>query len=143
MSPTHIHLSRRCRKAIAGTAAAVALGGLLAACGSSTTTATTTAVPAAATSGASSGAHGTPRGLGKDVTGTAADKARAAALAKYPGTAERVMQLADGSYVVHVMRSAGGEIHVKVSKTFAVTGTQQGPPAGGVPTTSNGTSAQS
>jgi hypothetical protein len=43
------------------------------------------------------------------------------------------MKLSDGSYVVHVVQSAGGEVHVKVSKTFAVTGTEQGPPGGGGP----------
>lgn len=88
------------------------------------------------------GAQGTPPGFGKSVTGTAAAQAKAAALAKYPGTAERVMQLADGSYVVHVLRSSG-EVHVKVSKTFTVTGTEQGMPGGGAPSNANGTSAQS
>jgi hypothetical protein len=125
-------LSLRSRKAIAGSAAALALGALLAGCGgSSQTTSTTTAVPAAATSSAPSGAQATPPGFGKAVTGTAADKAKAAALAKYPGTAERVLQVADGSYVVHVLRTSGGEVHVKVSKAFAVTGTEQGMPGRG------------
>ena len=44
------------------------------------------------------------------------------------------MMLPDGSYEVHVI-SAGGEVHVLVSKAFRVTGTEQGgpgaPPAGG------------
>jgi hypothetical protein len=82
-------------EALAGAAAAVAVGGLLAACGSSDTTATAT--PAAATSSASSPAQGTAPALGKTVTDAAADKAKAAALAKYRGTVERVEQLADGS----------------------------------------------
>jgi hypothetical protein len=87
---------------------------------------------------------GGPRpGLGKPVTGAAAAKAKAAALARYPGTVERVMQLADGSYLVHVLRSSGGEVHVKVSKTFAVTGTEQGMPGRRDPSTSNGASTQS
>jgi hypothetical protein len=73
----------------------------------------------------------------------AADKAKAAALAKYPGTVERVMQLPDGSYIVHVLRSSGGEVHVKVSKAFAVTGLEQGPPAGGVPPATSGSTTQS
>jgi hypothetical protein len=36
---------------------------------------------------------------------------------------------------VHVLRSSGGEVHVKVSKTFAVTGVEQGPAAGAAPPT--------
>jgi hypothetical protein len=87
--------------------------------------------------------------MGTTVTGAAADKAKAAALAKYPGTAERVEKLSDGSYVVHVIQSSGGEVHVKVSKDFAVTGTETGPPAGAAPPSgaappaSNGTTTQS
>jgi hypothetical protein len=137
MNMTQIRSSHRFRRAVAGTVAAVALGGVLAACGSSSTTATTTTPAAAATPtpGARAGAQGRPPGFGKDVTGAAATKAKDAALAKYPGTVERVMQLDDGSYVVHVMRSSGGEVHVKVSKTFAVTGIQQGIPGRGAPST--------
>jgi hypothetical protein len=45
------------------------------------------------------------------------------------------MKLADGTYVVHVPRSSGGEVHVKVSKAFAVTGVEQGLPAGAAPPT--------
>jgi hypothetical protein len=128
MSITQFRVPRHPRRTAAGVAAAVALGGLLGACGSSDTTATTTTSAAATpTAGAPSGAQGAPAGLGKEVTGAGAAKAKAAALAKYPGTAERVMQLADGSYVVHVLHGSGGEVHVKVSKTFAVTGTEQAP----------------
>jgi hypothetical protein len=70
-----------------------------------------------------------PPGFGRPATGTAAAKAKAAALAKYSGTVERVMKLSDGSYVVHVITSRG-EQHVTVSKDFKVTGTQQGGPGG-------------
>jgi hypothetical protein len=122
-------LPRRSRKALAGGAATVAVAALLAACGGSSNT-TATVTPAAATSSAPSSAQGTPPGLGTTVTGAAADKAKAAALAKYPGTAERVMKLSDGSYVVHVMRTSGDEVHVKVSSAFAVTGLEQGPAGG-------------
>jgi hypothetical protein len=70
---------------------------------------------------------------GTPATGTEATKAKAAALAKYPGTVERVMKLADGSYGVHVFKSDGTEVHVLVSSSFQVTGTQTGgPPAGGM-----------
>jgi hypothetical protein len=145
MSITQIRLTRRYGRAAAGAAVAVALGGLVAGCGSSGSTAatTTSSGPAAATAGTTQTA---PPGLGKTVTGTAAAKAKAAALAKYPGTVERVMQLGDGSFLVHVIRSSGGEVHVKVSKSFTVTGTEQGPPAGGAPPSGAGrgtTTAQS
>jgi hypothetical protein len=71
-------------------------------------------------------------GPGASVTGAAAAKAKAAALARYPGTVERVDQAPDGGYVVHVIRS-GGEVHVLVSKQFEVTGTFAGPPRGAGP----------
>jgi glucose/arabinose dehydrogenase len=142
MSITTLPISRRYRRAAAGAVAALTLGGLLAGCGSSSSTSSTAnAAPAAATSSAPSGAQQTPPGFGTVVTGAAADKAKAAALAKYPGTVERVMKLSDGSYVVHVIRSSG-EVHVKVSKTFTVTGTEQGPP-GGAPPSAGGTTTQS
>jgi hypothetical protein len=136
---THIHFTSRYRRAAAGAVAAVALGGLVAACGSSSdTTAATTGSAAAdpATPGAPS------PGLGTDVTGTAATKAKKAALAKYPGTVERIMQLPDGSYVLHVIRNSGDEVHVKVSKTFAVTGVEQRMPGRGAPPSTSGTPTQ-
>jgi hypothetical protein len=49
-------------------------------------------------------------------------KAKAAALAKYPGTVNRVPRLNDGSYAVHLLRTSGPH-HVFVSKEFKVTGT--------------------
>lgn len=75
---------------------------------------------------------GPPGGFGTPVTGDAADRAAAAATAKYQGTLEGVMQLQDGSYVVHVMTSSG-EYHVLVSKSFQVTGADQGGPGAGGP----------
>ena len=142
MSRTKTTLLRRHRRTLAGAVAAVAAGALLAGCGSSssTTASTASATPAAATS---SSPQGVPPGMGTTVSGAAADKAKAAALAKYPGTAERVEKLSDGSYVVHVIQKSGGEVHVKVSKDFAVTGTETGPPAGAAPPASNGTTTQS
>jgi hypothetical protein len=142
MSTTQPTPFRRHRRTVAGTVAAVAVAGLLAACGSSSSTPTATASNAAATTpnASATGPQNVPPGLGKTVSGAAADKAKAAALAKYPGTVERVEQLSDGSYVVHVMRSSGGEVHVKVSKAYAVTGTETGP-AGGAPRGGFGTPA--
>jgi hypothetical protein len=60
-------------------------------------------------------------GTGTPVTGAAADKAKAAALAKYSGTVNRVLQLSDGSYAVHMFATSGPH-HVFVSKDFKVTG---------------------
>jgi hypothetical protein len=70
------------------------------------------------------GRQGRP-GFGTPVAGGTAKKVKAAALAKYDGTVERVMRLPDGSYVAHVITS-NGEYHVAVSKDFKVTGAQQG-----------------
>jgi len=73
-----------------------------------------------------------PPGFGTPATGAAADKAKAAALAKYKGSVEQVVKLSDGSYVVHVITSKG-EYHVHVSKAFEVTGADQGGPGRGGP----------
>ena len=70
--------------------------------------------------------------MGTPVTGAAAAKAKAAALAKYPGTVERVEATPAGTYVVHVIRSSG-EVHVLVDRQFRVTGTFSGPPRGAMP----------
>jgi hypothetical protein len=61
-------------------------------------------------------------GTGTIVTGADADKAKAAALAKYPGgTVNRVLKLSDGSYSVHMIKIRWLH-HVFVSKSFEVTG---------------------
>ena len=61
-------------------------------------------------------------GSGPRVTGAAADRAKAAALAKFPGgTVNRVLQLSDGSYAVHIIGTSGPH-HVFVGKDFKVTG---------------------
>ncbi|MEA2389483.1 MAG: hypothetical protein QOG41_2256 [Thermoleophilaceae bacterium] len=60
-------------------------------------------------------------GSGTRVTGAAANKAKAAALARYPGTVNRVLKLSDGSYAVHMFATSGPH-HVFVSKGFKVTG---------------------
>jgi hypothetical protein len=74
--------------------------------------------------------------LGTAVTGSTLRKLTAVATARYPGTVERAVKLSDGSYVVHVVQSDGsGDVHVRVSRAFAVTGVDQGPPGGGAPAT--------
>jgi hypothetical protein len=61
-------------------------------------------------------------GTGTIITGADADKAKAAALAKYPGGAvNRVLKLSDGSYAVHMIKIRWPH-HVFVDKTFEVTG---------------------
>jgi hypothetical protein len=61
-------------------------------------------------------------GSGTIITGAAADEAKAAAVARYPGgTVNRVLQLADGSYAVHQIPISWPH-HVFVSTDFQVTG---------------------
>jgi hypothetical protein len=61
-------------------------------------------------------------GTGTIITGMAADKAKAVALAKYPGgTVNRVLKLSDGSYAVHMIKISWPH-HVFVSTNFEVTG---------------------
>jgi hypothetical protein len=62
-------------------------------------------------------------GAGTIITGATADKAKAAAVAAYPGgIVNRVLQLSDGSYAVHRI-AVPSPHHVFVSKDFKVTGT--------------------
>ncbi len=61
-------------------------------------------------------------GTGTIITGASADKAKAVAVAKYPGgTVNRVLKLSDGSYAVHRIGTSAPH-HVFVSKDFKVTG---------------------
>ncbi|HEY8723569.1 MAG TPA: hypothetical protein VIL92_06875 [Gaiellaceae bacterium] len=61
-------------------------------------------------------------GSGTIITGAAANEAKVAALAKYPGgTVNRVLKLSDGSYAVHMIKISWPH-HVFVSKNFKVTG---------------------
>ena len=125
-------------RAVAVLAAVVALvfGATQISQSGSTTASTGTAPQSAQAAGPQSGMA--PPGMDTAVTGTTLDKLEKAATAKYPGTVERAMRLDDGSYVVHVMRSSGGEVHVLVSKDFQVTGTEQGgPPSGAAPSQSS------
>ena len=63
-------------------------------------------------------------GTGTIVTGTAADKAKAAALAAYPGgTVNRVVLLSNGEYNVHII-GVNWPHHVFVSKNFKVVGAE-------------------
>ena len=92
------------------------------------------------TSGTAPPAAGNPAALkhgpGEQLlTGTAAAKARAAALAAVPGaTVIRVeTDSAGAAYEAHLRKADGTEVTVKLNSAFTVTATQQGfgaPPAG-------------
>jgi hypothetical protein len=63
-------------------------------------------------------------GTGTIVTGTAANKAKAAALAAYPGVdVNRVVLLSDGSYNVHII-GVNWPHHVFVNQSFKVVGAE-------------------
>ncbi len=63
-------------------------------------------------------------GSGTLITGTAANKAKAAAIAAYPGgTLNRVALLSDGEYNVHVI-GVNWPHHVFVSQNFKVVGAE-------------------
>jgi hypothetical protein len=63
-------------------------------------------------------------GTGTIITGAAADRAKAAALAAYPGgTVNRVVQLSNGEYNVHMI-AVNWPHHVFVSQDFKVVGAQ-------------------
>jgi hypothetical protein len=63
-------------------------------------------------------------GTGTIVTGTAADNAKAAALAAYPGgTVNRVVRLSDGQYNVHMI-AVNWPHHVFVNTSFNVIGAE-------------------
>jgi hypothetical protein len=63
-------------------------------------------------------------GAGKIITGAAANKAKAAAVAAYPGgTVNRVVQMSDGQYNVHII-GVNWPHHVFVDKSFNVIGAE-------------------
>ena len=129
-------MSNTILKAVAGVAAlaAIAFGASAIASGSGSSSSTASGARAGFPGGPPNGAMGGPRaGFGREVTGATAAKVKAAALAKYPGTVERVIGLPGGGYVAHVFTSGGGEKHVLVNGNFQVTGVDTGPPGGGVP----------
>jgi hypothetical protein len=106
----------------AGTAAvAVAIGGVAIGNSSSGNGASGTPHPAQAAAPGQVPQNWRP-GTGTIITGAAADKAKALALANYQGTVNRVLKLSDGSYVAHMFATSGPH-HVFVSKDFKITGT--------------------
>jgi hypothetical protein len=136
MTIKHRILSRRKLTAsIAAGAAAIALGTggyAIANSGSSSSASAATAgkvvpftrgQPSAATPVGQVPANFTD-GSGTIITGTAANKAKAAALAAYPGgTVNRVALLSNGEYNVHVI-GVNWPHHVFVNKSFKVVGAE-------------------
>jgi hypothetical protein len=88
------------------------------------------------------GGNGGGPGFGTQVTGSTGSKIEAAIAKKYPNSQiERMFQLPDGSYVVHVFVSGGQELHVHVTKAFAIDGTDDGGGFGGPPQGGSGSGA--
>jgi hypothetical protein len=66
------------------------------------------------------------------LTGDAASKVTAAALAKYPGaTIQRVETDSDGVYEAHLTTADGQRVTVEMGKDYVVTGNEQGGGRGG------------
>ncbi len=120
---------RRNIAALALVAAGVAGGCVLAstlaanAADSPATTATTTATAGSGTGSTVDGSR-SQRSDEHLLTGSDADKATAAALAKYPGaTTQRVETDSDGVFEAHLVTADGTRLIVQMDKDFAVTGT--------------------
>jgi uncharacterized membrane protein YkoI len=107
---------------------AAAIGG--AAIASAASTPTTSSSPAASSSAQqaqpqrdpSKGGHTVNGKTEKLLTGDVESKVRAAALAKVPGTVERVETNVDSSapYEAHIRKADGTEVEVQVSKDYTV-----------------------
>jgi hypothetical protein len=109
--------------ATAGTATATQAPATAQARGPSTAAAPGTGAPREQTTSSGHPPQGWSPGQGTVITGAAADKAKAAAIAAHPeGTVNRVLQLSDGSYAVHRIGTTG-QHHIFVSADFKVTGT--------------------
>ena len=86
--------------------------------------------PGSASFDPTKGGHvGTNGTVEKLLTGTTADKAKAAALAAVPGgTIERVENDAEGAvYEAHMVKADGTHVTVKMDANFKVTGIETGP----------------
>jgi hypothetical protein len=139
LNPSREQRHRRLGRAAFGLTAVGLLGGALiaGAVASYASNNPTAAGPAAAnmaaigtatdpTQGGHVGANGVVEKL---LTGTTADKAKAAALAAVPGaTIERVENDAEGAtYEAHMVKSDGSHVTVKMDANFKVTGIETGP----------------
>jgi len=124
--------------AIAATTLGAGLGGA-AITGAATTSTTSTTATSTATGGTPAATNTAPdpatltHGPGETLlTGTTADKVKAAALAAVPGgTIIRVETDSAGSpYEAHITKSDGTQVTVKVDTNFKVTATEAGFGAG-------------
>src|SRR5215217_964316 len=95
--------------------------------GSASSLSTTSAASSAAAPGqpqrdASQGGHTVDGKTEKLLTGDVASKVRAAALAKVPGTVERVETNVDSSapYEAHIRKADGSDVVVEVNSDFTV-----------------------
>lgn len=139
------------RKAVIGGALVVstmaggAFGAALINGSASAATNTTTTAPSSSSTAAPSGqapqnfdpsqAHHVANGITETLlTGTDAEKAKAAALKAVPGgTIQRVETDADGdAYEAHMLDTSGNPVTVKFDKDFNVTSTESGPAGGGM-----------
>lgn len=72
------------------------------------------------------GGHGGPGMNETPLTGADAEKATAAAQARFPGgTVLRVETDADGTYEAHVRKADGTEVEVKMDKSFTITSVEE------------------
>lgn len=111
--------------AVAAVCAAGIGGGAAANAATSTTTSPASAAAAAPSQSAVSAHQGGHTHNGKTetlLTGATAAKVRAAALARVPGTVERVETNVDSSapYEAHITKSDGTEVEVQVNSDFSV-----------------------
>ena len=110
------------------TVAAVAAAAVSASAVAGAATSSTTATPAASSSTTttprdpSRGGHTVNGKTETLLTGDTAAKVKAAALAKVPGTVERVETNVDSSapYEAHIRKSDGTEVEVQVNKDYSV-----------------------
>jgi uncharacterized membrane protein YkoI len=101
-------------------AAAVGGAGIANAASSATTSSSASATPAAQQH--SGGGHTANGKTEMALTGDVASKVKAAALAKVPGTVERVETNVDGSapYEAHITKSDGTSVEVQVNSDYTV-----------------------
>ena len=124
------------RKMVAGSAlaAAAVAGGVFGATMFGTANATTNPTPSSSTATAQPGDRG-QHGNETALTGDNLAKATAAAKAAVPGaTVDRAETDGDGAkYEVHLTKTDGSHVTVKLDASFKVTGTETGGPGGGGP----------
>jgi uncharacterized membrane protein YkoI len=117
-------LSIRSKLVTAAAIGAAAVGGGAIANAATSGSASTTAPPAGATANhdPSKGGHMANGRTETLLTGDTAAKVRAAALAKVPGSVERVETNVDSSapYEAHIKKADGTEVEVQVSRDFTV-----------------------